>query len=154
MALLSVPNLPKLFLEDETAWLDAMVELLEAGAYSDLDYGNLMELLKDMAGRERREVESRLVVLLMHILKWQYQPSHRSKSWQLSIITQRQQLQRLIGKGVLRNHADGALQECFAMAVELAMSETGLPKASFPDVCEWTIPDILAFDTSQPLNET
>ena len=72
--------LPELYAEDETAWLDAMADLLAAGAYAELDYASLREYLTDAAQRDRREVESRLVILLAHVFKWVHQPDHRSGS--------------------------------------------------------------------------
>lgn len=78
--------LTELYLEDETAWLDAMADLLKAGSYAELDHANLQEFLSDMANRDRREVESRLVVLLTHVLKWVAQPDHRTRSWKSTIL--------------------------------------------------------------------
>jgi hypothetical protein len=138
--------LPELYTEDETAWLDAMVGLLGAGAYAELDFTSLREYLTDMAKRDRREVESRLVVLLMHILKWVHQPDHRSRSWQGSIIEQRQELRRLAGRGVLRNHAESVLAEVYQEAVERAAVETGLTPASFPTECAYSVDELLSFD--------
>src|SRR5437588_1493242 len=108
--------LPELYTEDETAWLDAMVDLLDAGAPAELDFASLREYLSDMAKRDRREVESRLVVLVTHILKWMHQPDHRSRSWRGSIVEQRQELRRLAGRGVLRNHAESVLAEVYQEA--------------------------------------
>jgi hypothetical protein len=71
-----------------------------------------------MARWDRREVESRLVVLLAHLLKWAHQPGHRSRGWRATVVEQRQELNRLIGRGVLRNHAEGVLAEVYAQAVE------------------------------------
>ena len=93
-------NLADLYEADETAWLDAMVELIRQGAHSELDYAHLEEYLSDMATRERREVKSRLIVLITHILKWVHQSNHRSKSWGRTIIEQRQEISDEIGRGV------------------------------------------------------
>src|SRR5438094_267910 len=90
----SAVALTDLYELDETAWLDAMTELLHRGAYTELDYIHLEEYLADMAKRDRREVESRLTVLLAHVLKWVYQPEHRSRSWRATIVEQRQELSR------------------------------------------------------------
>lgn len=67
-------DLASLYVEDETDWLDAMAAIAREGRLEELDLAHLAEFLEDMAERERREVESRLVVLLMHHLKWNYQP--------------------------------------------------------------------------------
>ena len=139
-------TLSDLFIEDETAWLEAMAELLAIGAYAKLDHENLREYLTDMAKRDRREVESRLVVLLMHVLKWMYQPDHRTRSWKSSIIEHRQELASLASRGVLRNHADSVLAEAYRKAGERASAETGLPLHVFPPECGFTFNELLAFD--------
>lgn len=135
-----------LYAEDETAWLDAMADLLATGAYSELDFANLREYLTDMAKRDRREVESRLVILLAHILKWVHQPDKRSRSWQVSIIEQRQELKRLASRGVLRNHAESVLADVYREAVERSAIETDLSPKAFPAECEYSIDELLSFD--------
>lgn len=66
----AVSALADLYESDETAWLEAMVELIHQGRISDLDYPHLQEYLADMARRDRREVKSRLTVLIAHVLTW------------------------------------------------------------------------------------
>jgi hypothetical protein len=73
-------DLRVLYEQDETAWLETMSALAAAGRYSEMDYAHLKEYLSDMAKRDRREVFSWLVVLLCHLLKWEYQPDRRSGS--------------------------------------------------------------------------
>ena len=141
-------SLSELYLEDETAWLDSMADLIQSGAYSELDYANLREYLTDMARRDRREVESRLVVLILHVLKWVSQPRLRCRSWQSSIIEQRQELTRLASRGVLRNHAEAVLDEVYSEAVERAVAETGLEVSDFPEECAYSLSELLAFDPS------
>lgn len=138
--------LSDLYEADETAWLEAMAELIEAGRWGDLDYPHLAEYLADMAKRDRREVESRLVVLIAHVLKWLHQPDHRSRSWRGTIIEQRQELQRHAGRGVLRNHAEAVLADAYADAVERAAAETGLPPTAFPAECPYSLDQLLAPD--------
>lgn len=148
----TVLPLTELYLEDETAWLDAMADRIRAGAHAELDYANLEEYLSDMARRDRREVESRLVVLLMHILKWMYQPDQRTGSWRGSIVEQRQELIRLASRGVLRNHAESVLNEAYTEAVERAVAETGIAIEAFPAECEYSVDELLAFDPSSSQN--
>jgi Domain of unknown function DUF29 len=133
---------------DETAWLDAMTELLRRGAFADLDYPHLQEYLADMARRDRREVESRLVVLIAHILKWVYQPEQRSRSWRGTIVEQRQELEGLVDRGVLRNHAEAILDSAYRKSVERAVAETDLPAETFPAECSYTLEQLLAFDAT------
>jgi len=140
----AVAVLPDLYESDETAWLEAMADLIERGRWSDLDYGHLKEYLTDMARRDRREVESRLVVLIAHVLKWMYQPDQRTRGWRATIIEQRQELSRLASGGVLRKHAQAVLSAAYADAVERAVAETGLAVASFPSECPYTLDQLLS----------
>ncbi len=143
-------SLPELYVEDETAWLDAMADRIQAGAIHEIDYPNLGEYLTDMAKRDRREVESRLVVLLRHVLKWIYQPEYQSRSWRSSIVEQRQELIRLASRGVLRNHADSVLNEVYPEAVERAAAETGLTLDAFPLECAFTVDELFSFEPMLP----
>jgi len=146
MVVRATEALPKLYEADETAWLEAMADLIRKRRFTELDYRHLSEYLSDMALRERREVESRLVLLLMHILKWKHQPKKRSRSWQGTIVEQRHELKRAIGRGVLRNHALAELAECYGEAAERAAIETGLSPQRFPAECPYTLEQLLSPD--------
>jgi hypothetical protein len=140
------PTLSQLYETDETAWLEAMAELIQQGRRDELDYPHLAEYLSDMARRDRREVESRLATLLTHMLKWTYQPDHRSRSWRGTIIEQRQELARHASRGVLRNHAEAVLADAYAEAIVRAAAETGLAAESFPSACPYTLEQLLSPD--------
>ena len=140
----SAEILTDLYLSDETAWLDAMAELIRAERFDELDYPHLREYLEDMAIRDRREVKSRLAILIAHVLKWTYQKKKRTSSWRGTITVQRQELLDLTEKGVLRNHAEKILAKAYVDAVEQATSETGLPADTFPDDCPWTLDQLLS----------
>lgn len=140
--------LAELYEVDETAWLEAMVELIEQDRIDDLDFNHLREYLTDMARRDRREVESRLIVLLMPLLKWEFQPDHRSRNWRATIVEQRQELIRLMGTGILRNHAESVLNDVYPEAVERAVAETGMPKESFPAECPYSLDRVLSIKLS------
>ena len=137
-------SLSELYEADETAWLEAMADLIHQGRSSDLDYAHLEEYLGDMARRDRREVESRLATLLAHLLKWMHQPDHRSRSWRATIVEQRHELARHAARGVLRNHAESVLPDVYAEAVERAATETGLAAESFPAECPHTLEQLLS----------
>jgi hypothetical protein len=142
----AVESLPELYERDETAWLEAMAGLARDGRAADLDLVHLAEYLADMARRDRREVSSRLAVLMAHLLKWEFQPDHRSRSWRATIVAQRQELAGLVEGGTLRNHAEAALAGAYANAVERAAAETGLPEGTFPEECPYTVDQLLAAD--------
>jgi hypothetical protein len=133
-----------LYETDETAWLDQTAELVRSGRFDQLDAAALAEFLTDMARRDRREVFSRLVVLLVHLLKWEFQPERRSGSWQGTILEQQRELRQLLESGTLRNHAVAVFAEAYADARKQAAAETGLARADFPEDCPWGLDDSLA----------
>ena len=93
-------TLSDLYLVDETAWLEQMARLSANGVPSEMDLDHLSEYLTDMAKRDKREVVSRLVVLLVHLLKWEHQQDKRSRGWELTIKEQREELTDLVEGGV------------------------------------------------------
>ena len=125
-------DLSVLYERDETAWLEAMSALAASGRCAEMDYPHLSAYLADMAKRDRREVFSRLVVLLSHLLKWEYQPEHRSGSWRGTIRAQRRELRQLLESGTLRNHASAVLTDAYAEARRQAADETELNLDVFP----------------------
>ncbi len=141
-----VESLSALYTEDETAWLEEMAKLIAQRRLQDLDLTNLEEYLTDMARRDRREVKSRLAVLLSHLLKWRYQAEHRSGSWRSTIVTQRQELVDLASHGVLRAHAEAVLAEAYVNAIEQAVAETGLPVETFPTECPFSLTELLVIE--------
>ena len=122
---------------DFYAWSREQAALLRAGAFDRLDTEHLIEELENMGARERRELVSRLAVLLAHLLKWRYQPERRSRSWQATIEVQRLDLADLLAENP---SLKALLPELFAKAwrraVILAVAETGLPKSTFPSAPE------------------
>lgn len=139
-------SVASLYEADETAWLDSTSQLLRTGRWEEVDTDTLAEYLEDTARRDRREVESRLAVLLTHILKWGHQPDQRSRSWKSSIVVQRQELISEAGTGVLRNHAESVLGDAYRKAVERAAVETGLSEESFPVDCRYSLDELMAYD--------
>ena len=137
-------TLADLYLADETAWLDATAALIGEERLDELDYAHLKEFLEDMAKRDRKEVSSRLKVLLAHVLKWMYQMNMRSPSWQNTVLEQQDELESDLEGGVLRNHAEESLAAIYKKAVKAAARETGLPTATFPAECPWTLDQLLS----------
>ncbi len=139
------PALSELYERDEVAWYGAMIELIEFGRTEEVDFVNLKELLESMANRERKEVKSRLRLLLAHWLKWNYQPDKRTGSWVVTIDIQRSELQDDLGTSrVLYNHAVEIFDAVYSKAMKDAANETGLPPETFPEVCPVTLDELLA----------
>jgi uncharacterized protein with von Willebrand factor type A (vWA) domain len=137
-------SLRALYHDDETAWLGTMAQLAAERRVDELDLENLSAYLSDMAGRDRREVLSRLTEPMAHLLKWTYQPERRSRSWQLSILKQRRALNDLLRSDTLRNYAEECHEEAYRRAVKQAIVETGQDKATYPADCPFTLDEILA----------
>ena len=137
--------LPSLYEADEVAWLETMAGLIQTGRAAELDLPHLQEYLTDMAKRDRKEVVSRLIVLLSHLLKWEYQPDKRSESWTSTIVTQQQELLlEFETSTTLRNHAVAKLADAYAKARSRAARETKLPIETFPETFAGTLDDVLA----------
>ena len=144
MAATAPELLTDLYTRDETAWLDSMADLIARGDVTELDFENLREYLTDMAIRDRREVLSRLIVLIAHHLKWEFQPNRRKNGWRLTIAEQRRELAQIFESKVLRKHAENCLAEAYLLAVEEAEIETGLPKAAFPATSQYSASEWVA----------
>ncbi|MDQ1830036.1 DUF29 domain-containing protein [Massilia scottii] len=130
---------------DVLAWSIEQAALLRERRWSALDIENLAEEIEDVGNSVRRELGSRMAVLIAHLLKWQFQPQLRSKSWLKTMQVQRASIARQLGKvpslkGALTD--DDWRQEVWDDALVLAINDTGLHE--FPDMPIWTsaqIPD-------------
>jgi len=128
-----------LYETDFYGWIQAQADRLRTGDFAGLDVDNLIEEVESMGKSEKRELESRLEVLLMHLLKWQYQPALKGSSWLLTIDEQRERIVKHLRENPsLKNRIDDVLEEAYGFAVRLAVKETGLNKATFPARCPWT----------------
>ncbi len=133
--------------EDFYAWTLEQARLLRSGEFSQIDVENLAEELESMGRSDRRELDSRLVVLVVHLLKWQLQVRLRSPSGTGTIREQRRQIEKLLRESPsLRPMTDQLLSEAYAEAREKAADETGLPETSFPVVCPFTAAQALTAD--------
>jgi hypothetical protein len=128
-------SLGQLYEQDYFRWLEETAHLLRSGHLEKLDVGNLADEIEDMGRNEKRAVESNLEIVLMHLLKWQYQPERRSNSWQLTIFEHRKRLAKLFRDSPsLRNYYAQVFGECYQNARKMAAIETGLPLETFsPD---------------------
>jgi hypothetical protein len=129
--------------QDFYAWTQEQANLLRSGQWQLIDIQNLAEEIEDMGWAEKRELESRLEVLLMHLLKWQFQPSLRSRSWQLTIKEQRLRLQRHLKQNPsLKSVIPDLFADAYRLAVVKAEQETGLD--IFPDVCPYDFDQVIS----------
>jgi DNA-binding transcriptional regulator YdaS (Cro superfamily) len=129
---------------DYHAWLARQAALLAARRFEDLDLDNLIDEIQALARSEKREIENRLGVLLVYLLKWRHQPAQRSGGWASTIIEQRARLlKRLQESPSLRGYPAEVLEEEYAIVREKAAAETGLRVATFPKTCPYTIDQVL-----------
>jgi Domain of unknown function DUF29 len=129
----------KLYDRDFYAWTREQAELLRAGRVSELDLVNVAEEIESMGRSEKRELVSRLVVLMLHLAKWRFQPTLRSRSWRLSVEGQRIQItEHLADNPSLRPTMDEIVAQAWRRASLDAQRETGLDASAFPVDCPWT----------------
>ncbi len=118
---------------DFVVWIDKQVELLRAKKFDQLDLENLIEEMDSMGKSLRRELGSRLSVLLQHLLKCQFQPHMKSKSWVSTIHEQRTQIIDLLEQNPsLRREVEQRAARAYHAAIQGASLETGLPESDFP----------------------
>lgn len=125
-----------LYETDFVRWVETTVEQLRTQNYSSVDWANLIEEIEDMSRRERKSLKNNLVVVLLHLLKWQYQPEYRSGSWRSSLREYRRRINDdLKDSPSLVPYLQTILAECYANAREQAADETGLSLEIFPNDC-------------------
>lgn len=127
-----------LYEQDFYAWANQQASLLRAGRLTDADIANIAEEIESMGRSEKRELVNRLAVLLLHLLKWQFQPGLRGNSRRLSVEEQRYRLENhLRDNPSLKAMLDTATDEAYRLALIEAERETGLARRTFPAVCPY-----------------
>ncbi len=138
------PPITTLYEEDFWLWTQTMAVALKSGNFSQLDLENLAEEVESLGRNDRRELQSRLVVLLMHLLKWQFQPEMRSGSWKGTLREQRRRINAVLKDSPsLRSFLADSIDDGYDNAREQAADETGLAVIVFPASCPYTIEEIL-----------
>ncbi len=127
-----------LYERDFYAWANTQATLLREKRLSEADIEHIAEEMESMGRGEKRELINRLTVLLLHLLKWQYQPGLRGSSLRGSIRVQRISLEsHLQDNPSLKTLLPAAVAEAYRIAKIEAENETGLPEATFPAACPW-----------------
>lgn len=148
-------NLTQLYETDYDAWFQSNLKLLRQARFSELDLRHLIEELEDMSKKSRRELANSMVILLAHLLKWQYQPTNISSSWRGSILEQRLQIRReLKFSPSLKPYLPEAIEDAYPDALKLASKETGIKLDIFPQPCNYPLEDILDEDYFPASKET
>src|SRR5690348_7588387 len=117
--------------EDFFAWTGEQAQLIRSGQFSSIDLENVAEELESMGRSVRRELRNRLATLLMHLLKWQYQPGLRSRSWSGTIREQRRQICDLLDESPSLKHLLALdLPSAYGLSAIKAVAETGLAETT------------------------
>jgi hypothetical protein len=138
---------PALYDADFYAWTQEQAALLREGKWHELDCAHLIEEIEDLGRSARKELRSYLEGLLLHLLKWYYQPDYRGRSWRDSIEENRACVPESLQQySSLRSQLPTLLQECYPRARRKAARQTRLPLATFPDTCPWSVDQVLDAD--------
>ena len=117
---------------DFYGWTQDQADALRRRSINEIDWDNLLAEIEDLGGSTRRELRSRLALIIQHLLKWRHQPSLRSKSWALTIMEQRAQVEDLLEENPsLRPQLDVIMAKALRTGVSGAASDTGLAPAVF-----------------------
>ena len=139
-----MPAKSMLYDRDFYAWSNEQAALLRAGRLGQADIEHIAEEIESMGRTEKRELISRLTVLLLHLIKWRFQPAKRVASWEASIRVQRNRLaDHLDDNPSLKPLPPSALAAAYRDAVLEAVAETGLPDSTFPAPCPWSFEQAL-----------
>jgi hypothetical protein len=134
----------KLYDRDFYEWTAAQASALRENRPGGIDWANLAEEIESLGKSDKRRIASNLNVLVLHLLKWCYQPSKRKADWKGSIVEHRTRIRTLIADSPsLGTYPGGILDEEYASARLKAIGQTGLPESCVPETCPFAIEDIL-----------
>lgn len=130
---------------DFDSWINQTAQLLRERRWHDIDVAHLIDEVEDLGKSERRGITSQLTRLLLHLLKWQYQPQRRSDSWLDSITDARTQIElALEDSPSLRNYPAEQLEGSYKRARRQAAKQTNLDISVFPSECPHPLESVLA----------
>ena len=129
---------------DFYAWTQEQSALLSRGQWQSLDIENLVEEIESLGKQQKQELRNRLGVLIGHLLKWEFQPELRGKSWRSTIVEQRDRIKlHLKDNPSLKSYLDEAVIEAHRLALSLVVRETPLDYPDLPSDCTYAIAQIL-----------
>jgi hypothetical protein len=153
------PRPDPLYDADFYRWTQEQGRALRAQHGSEVDWENVAEEIEALGRSDRRSIESNLNVILLHLLKWQYQPDQRKPGWRSSIAEHRARIRKLTDESPsLREYPAQVLEEEYQLARMKAVAETELPEERFPQSCPFRIAEVLDFgflpDASDPASKS
>ncbi|MES0335019.1 MAG: DUF29 domain-containing protein [Candidatus Magnetobacterium sp. LHC-1] len=127
-------------------WALRNADLLRQGRLTEIDIENVAEELEGMARRDKRELASRLLVLILHLLKWRYQPQRRSESWTTTIGNQRGAIEHLLEDSPsLKHNIEAVVAKEFIAAKRSFENETGISARELPETCPYTFEQLMNY---------
>ncbi len=130
--------------QDFYAWALHSADLLRQGKFKEIDVEHMAEEIESMGKRDRRQLVNRLAVLIAHLLKWQFQPELRGRSWKLTIREQRIKVAQLLDDSPSLNHElVNKLNDAYAQAIVKAAREADLMENNFPEQCPYSLDQCL-----------
>ena len=138
-------TMKKLYEQDYSQWAETMADLLSSGNFTQLDIENLVEEVRDLSKRERDSLLSSIRLIIHHLLKWDYQPQLRSRSWLVTVQRERSNVDDYLADSpsLKKYMTDEYLVKIYKKAKLDAIAETGL---DMPDVCPYTVGDLVNRD--------
>jgi len=134
----------RLYETDFYGWIQQQADSMRSRNLAKLDFDNLIEEIESMGKSQQRALESRLEILLLHLLKWQFQPHRRTPSWKYSIREQRLRIaDHLLKNPSLKTKIAEAQASAYRYALLGAAEETGIDESSFPTQCPWTFEQMM-----------
>lgn len=131
--------------KDFYAWTQEQANLIRQGKFNEIDTLHIIDEIESMGRSEKRALKSRLAVLLMHLLKWQYQPTFRGVSWTITIRNQRWEIAELLEDNPSLQHwVTDTMLDAYKQARLNAQTETALRLDVFPEECPWTVEQVVS----------
>jgi hypothetical protein len=147
MEALAQPRTISCYDDDWVRWIDAQIRLLSEKRFSEVDIENLIEELDNMKNKELRALKNRLRVLMMHLLKCEFQKSYPQNTWHATLIEQRERIKAMLEDSPsLRRKLDEFVKKNYPYARKMAALETMLPLSSFPIENPYSVKQILDHD--------
>ena len=135
---------PPLYEQDFYVWTNHTATLLKERRFNELDLSSLVEEIETLGRSEKHAVQSNLIIVLLHLLKYKYQPERRTNSWLASIAEHRDRLDIILADSPsLKVFGGEAFANCYEKARRRAAIETELPIATFPVVSPFTPEEVL-----------
>ncbi|MHC5933944.1 DUF29 domain-containing protein [Nostoc sp.] len=130
---------------DFYTWTQEQANFLRHHQWNQLDLPNLIEEIESLGRKERQELRNRLSILIGDLLKWEYQPKQRSRSWLATIRVQRRETLKFLSENPsLKPYLEEALQESYENGRDLASGETNVSLSTFPKQCLYPFEEILS----------